>query len=48
MAEELGCVWPHLSLTHRSKTGKGNDCRMKVNFLPEIIILLKEVQGLVS
>lgn len=29
--------------THRSKTGKGNECKLKVNFLPEIITLSKEV-----
>lgn len=28
---------------HRSKTGKGNECKLKVNFLPEIITLSKEV-----
>ncbi|KAG0726862.1 Dynein heavy chain, cytoplasmic [Chionoecetes opilio] len=32
--------------THRSKTGKGNECRLKVNFLPEIITLSKEVRNL--
>ncbi|XP_045114160.1 dynein heavy chain, cytoplasmic-like isoform X3 [Portunus trituberculatus] len=32
--------------THRSKTGKGNECKLKVNFLPEIITLSKEVRNL--
>ncbi|KAG7158919.1 Dynein heavy chain, cytoplasmic-like [Homarus americanus] len=31
---------------HRSKTGKGNECKLKVNFLPEIITLSKEVRNL--
>lgn len=31
--------------THRSKTGKGNECKLKVNFLPEIITLSKEVSA---
>ncbi|KAB7503493.1 Dynein heavy chain, cytoplasmic [Armadillidium nasatum] len=30
--------------THRSKTGKGNEYRLKVNFLPEIILLSKEME----
>ena len=27
---------------HRSRTGKGNEYKLKVNFLPEIITLSKE------
>ncbi|KAK3866515.1 hypothetical protein Pcinc_027959 [Petrolisthes cinctipes] len=32
--------------THRSKTGKGNEYKLRVNFLPEIITLSKEVRNL--
>ena len=32
----------------RSKTGKGSQLRLKVNFLPEIIQLSKEVRNLKS
>lgn len=32
--------------THRSRTGKGNEYKLKVNFLPEIITLSKEVRNL--
>lgn len=31
---------------HRSRTGKGNEYKLKVNFLPEIITLSKEVRNL--
>ena len=37
----------HLCL-QRSKTGKGSQLRLKVNFLPEIIQLSKEVRNLKS
>uniref|UniRef100_A0A2P2HXP1 Dynein heavy chain, cytoplasmic n=1 Tax=Hirondellea gigas TaxID=1518452 RepID=A0A2P2HXP1_9CRUS len=32
--------------SHRSRTGKGNEYRLKINFLPEIITLSKEVRNL--